>query len=220
MTRFMTPMREHFLRTFPVGTHPFDDHSCTPVRTGSENARHFQIKTLGSQRWRSGMYSSVRWPESDEFLGFSWFSWKTENSQKRLSYCGFRNGKTRIKHGFVNKPGSGLKQGEINTGLVIKKREINTDFSKTTDFIKLTVFLKTAPKPGSKWQFCQIRKRTPFMTPLMTLFMTPFMTPLFDTCSTPLSQFPYALYTALTRPNPEMVRNGPKWSEKSWNSRQ
>ena len=53
------------------------------------------------------------------------------------------------------------------------------------------------------------------MTPLMTLFMTPFMTPLFDTCSTPLSQFPYALYTALTRPNPEMVRNGPKWSEKS-----
>ena len=43
-------LREHFLKTFALGTPLFDDHCCTSGFHGSKSVRHFQIKTQASQR--------------------------------------------------------------------------------------------------------------------------------------------------------------------------
>ena len=89
---------EHFSRTFPVGTTVFDDHCCTPVTDGSEMLVHFRNGIQDSQRWRSSMNSSVRWPKSDEFPCFSCFSLKSEFSQKTGYYCGFWYRENTRKH--------------------------------------------------------------------------------------------------------------------------
>ena len=115
-TPLMTHRGEHLLKTIPLGTPPSVDPCCTSVHDGSKRCRHFQNGIQASQRCQPCPNSSVRWREVDDFMTFSWFSLKTRNFRKRLSYCGVWDKKNRENTGLSCFVRVGLKQGDNKHG--------------------------------------------------------------------------------------------------------
>ena len=89
MTRLWHHMREHFLKTFPVGHHRPVDHCCTSVRTGqkslviSETGRS-PVRSVDLDRFRPFGVSKVSF-----FVFFRVFHKNHEISEKGCITAGF-----------------------------------------------------------------------------------------------------------------------------------
>ena len=123
--------------THPVGTH-FEDFSGRELLSDDPLVHlcHGRVEKVPSFPKRVSVQSLMTvWHEllrsmtrCDENHCFSCFSWNIDISQKRPSYCGFSDTKTRIKHGFADKPGLGLKQGRFKHGIWLKNGILHTEF--------------------------------------------------------------------------------------------